>query len=270
MHSDKEIVGLIPAGGQATRLSPLPCSKELFPLGFAQWGEPPLLRPKVSGHYLLDKMKAAGAKKVFWVLRKGKWDIPAYFGDGAALGMNMAYLIMGVSYGHPYTLDQAHPFLENFRVAFGYPDILFEPADAFVHLEQKQAETGADVVLGVFPLEKGINWDVIVYDEEGNIEQIAATNTSTLINPMGWAIALWTPTFTAFMHRFLTETIEKNQVTTPEGKEYSLDHIFQTALDRGLNLATVDFPEGFVLDVGTPENLIRAQQMLLDAEKALK
>jgi glucose-1-phosphate thymidylyltransferase len=30
----REIIGLIPAGGVAERLSPLPCSKEIYPIGF--------------------------------------------------------------------------------------------------------------------------------------------------------------------------------------------------------------------------------------------
>ena len=32
--SQREIIGVIPAAGRATRLGPLPCSKELFPVGF--------------------------------------------------------------------------------------------------------------------------------------------------------------------------------------------------------------------------------------------
>jgi hypothetical protein len=30
----QEVVGLVPAGGLGTRTSPLPCSKELYPIGF--------------------------------------------------------------------------------------------------------------------------------------------------------------------------------------------------------------------------------------------
>ena len=35
-HFTKELIGLVPMAGQATRLSPLPGSKELLPLGFQQ------------------------------------------------------------------------------------------------------------------------------------------------------------------------------------------------------------------------------------------
>ncbi len=48
--TQREIIGLIPAAGQATRLAPLPCSKELYPIGLERGGA----RPKVVCEYLLD------------------------------------------------------------------------------------------------------------------------------------------------------------------------------------------------------------------------
>ena len=77
--SQKEIVGLIPAAGQGTRIGPLPCSKEIYPIGF----DPSLEgRPKAVSHYLLEKMKSADIQKAYVVLRAGKWDIPNYFMAG--------------------------------------------------------------------------------------------------------------------------------------------------------------------------------------------
>lgn len=82
-----EVVGLIPAGGQATRLSPLPLSKELYPIGFQSISKDGGMRPKVVCQYLLERMKFAGITKAFIILRSGKWDIPAYLGDGFRLGI---------------------------------------------------------------------------------------------------------------------------------------------------------------------------------------
>ena len=75
-------MGLVPAGGKGKRISPLPCSKELYPVGFHDAHEDLGLRPKVVSHYLLEKMRLANITKTYIILRKGKWDIPAYFGDG--------------------------------------------------------------------------------------------------------------------------------------------------------------------------------------------
>ena len=97
--NDKEVIGLIPAGGQATRITPLPCSKELYPIGFRQVDEDGGLRPKVVCHYLLEKMRLAGATKAYVILGNGKWDIPAYLGDGTLFNMHLAYLIISQSQG---------------------------------------------------------------------------------------------------------------------------------------------------------------------------
>jgi glucose-1-phosphate thymidylyltransferase len=69
-----DIVGLIPAAGQGTRIGLLPCSKEVYPIGYDQCREG---RPNAVSHYLLEKMQSAGIKKVYIILREGKWDIPA-------------------------------------------------------------------------------------------------------------------------------------------------------------------------------------------------
>src|SRR4029453_16965520 len=108
-----DLVGVIPAAGLATRLSPLPCSKELYPIALSDASEADPVRPKAAGHYLLEKMKVAGVTKVYVVLRKHKWDIPAYWGDGSELGMNLAYLVLDTSLGVPFTIDQAYPFVQN-------------------------------------------------------------------------------------------------------------------------------------------------------------
>ena len=133
-----EVIGLVPAGGLATRISPLPCSKELYPIGFRPVENGEGSRPKVVSQFLLEKMKFAGISKVYIVLRPGKWDIPAYFGDGSILNMHLAYLILGVPFGVPYTLDQAYPFVRHAMVAFGFPDILFESDDGFAKLIEHQ------------------------------------------------------------------------------------------------------------------------------------
>jgi len=67
--------------------------------------------PKVASHSLFAHMKEAGADALYVVLREGKWDIPAYWGDGRRVGVPFAYLMTHSSHGVPYTLDQAEPFV---------------------------------------------------------------------------------------------------------------------------------------------------------------
>ena len=76
----KEVVAVLPAAGRSIRLAPLPCSKEILPVGLstmADWRAP---RLRVVSHDLLDSLQKAGVRKGYFVIRQGKWDIPAYLG----------------------------------------------------------------------------------------------------------------------------------------------------------------------------------------------
>jgi glucose-1-phosphate thymidylyltransferase len=123
----------VPAAGSGKRIAPLSCSKELFPIGFQRSEGNSEPRVKVVSHYVLEKMKIAGITTAYIVLREGKWDIPAYFGDGTKLDMHLAYVVISDSCGPPDTLDRAYPFVQNKLIAFGFPDILFGPDDVFAN-----------------------------------------------------------------------------------------------------------------------------------------
>ena len=116
-----EIVGLIPAAGRATRLAPIPCSKELLPVGFQSAADGAAGRPKPVSQYLLERMRLGGATKVFFIARPGKWDIADYYGDGSRLGLHLGYLHVGAPWGPPFTLAQATPFIGDANVVFGFP-----------------------------------------------------------------------------------------------------------------------------------------------------
>jgi glucose-1-phosphate thymidylyltransferase len=258
----QEIVGLLPAAGQATRIAPLPCSKELYPIGLRHVEGERSPRPKVACHYLLEKMRLAGVTKVYIVLRKGKWDIPAYLGDGAMLDMHLAYLMMRLPFGAPYTLDQAYPFVHNALVVFGFPDIVFRPDDAFVQLLSHQATTHADVVLGLFPTDQSQRMDMVELDDDGRVRQIVIKPSQTNLR-YTWIIAVWTPIFTRFMHRHLAAVQDSDKrsdavVSVPPQREWFVGDVIQAAVHGGLRVEAVPFPDGDCLDIGTPDNLVKA------------
>jgi glucose-1-phosphate thymidylyltransferase len=259
-----EIVGLIPAGGHATRISPLPCSKELFPVGWRR-DKDGNLKPKVVSQYLLDRYRSAGVTKTYFILRKGKWDIPQYYGHGESEDMDIAYLIMNHPHGHPFTLDQAYPFIKDNLVAFGYPDILFEPEDAFATLTDHLFRTESDVVLGVFPIRADQRWDICSFGTDGHIDVVAVPDPPPTLQRLGWSIAVWTPAFSKFMHEFLGDAIGNHQFTAHDGKEYVMNHVFQAAIDKLLRVEHVVFDKGVVRDIGTPAELIAAQEEMVRA-----
>ena len=119
----REVVAVLPAAGRSRRLAPLPCSKEILPVGLGIIPGCDGKRPKVASHYLLECLQQAGVRKGYVVICQGKWDIPAYWGDGSRLGMDLAYVAIEGSSGPPDTIDRAYPFVKDKIVAFGFPDI---------------------------------------------------------------------------------------------------------------------------------------------------
>lgn len=267
----RQVIGLIPAGGQATRLAPLPMSKELYPIGFRPVDDGRSIRPKVVCHYLLEKMRLAEIRKAYIVLRAGKWDIPAYFGDGSMLDMHLAYLMMNRPFGAPYTLDQVYPFVGDALVAVGFPDILFQPCDAFVLLLARQAATHADVVLGLFPISPQQKADMVAVDDDGRVRQIVIKPPQTHLR-YAWIIAVWTPAFARFMHDFLASQPDVERLardTVPEPSELFVGDVFQAAIDHNIRVEAVCFPDGSFLDIGIPDNLVKAVQIMGDPKFSL-
>ncbi|NMG19723.1 sugar phosphate nucleotidyltransferase [Brasilonema bromeliae] len=251
----RQIIGLLPAGGQATRISPLPLSKELYPIGFQDFGVKSNWRPKVVSQYLLEKMQLAGIDKAYFILRSGKWDIPAYFGDGTMLSMSLGYLIMGLSYGVPFTLDQAYPFVQDAIVALGFPDILFQPEDAYVRILTRLEVSHADVVLGLFPTDKPQKAGMVDFDDEGRVRLIIEKPRQSDLRYM-WSIAVWTPAFTQFLHEYLT-TLKVNS-NLSQLPEIPIGDVIQAAINKGFHVEAEVFADGTYLDIGTPDDLVSA------------
>jgi glucose-1-phosphate thymidylyltransferase len=257
-----DLVGLLPAGGRATRIRPIPCSKEVFPIGFQKTAIASEPRVKTVSEYLLEQMHLAGVRKAYVVLRKGKWDIPYHLGDGDSFGMDLAYLIMGRPLGVPFTLDQAFAFIETATVVFGFPDILTWPEDAYAILLDHLRTTGADIVLGLYPAEDPSKVDMVDIDSEGQPREIIIKPDRSSLR-LAWINAVWTSTFTRFLHDF-TAGFEENgsnrrNLSTEHDTlpERHLGHVIQSAIESGLNLSSVTFDQGRFIDIGTPSDLFR-------------
>jgi len=249
----KDVVGLLPAGGAATRISPLPCSKELYPIGFGRVHGTTERRPKVVCHYLFEKMRRANITKAYVILKQGKWDIPAYLGDGKTLDMDLAYLMMDLPYGPPYTLNQAYPFIKDNLVAFGFPDILFRPDDVFTKLLVDQQQSSADAVLGLFPADQPTKMDMVDVDQNGQVRRIVANPSRTNLSH-SWAAAIWSPIFTQFLNEFV-RSHEKLAASMPES---SVGDVIQAAVNDNLNVRAIKVSSEPYLDIGTPEGILTA------------
>ena len=258
----REVVGVIPAAGTAERISPLPCSKEIFPVGFYESADTSGPRPKAAAQYLLDQMRIAGAEKAFVVIRKGKWDIPAYFSGDDCKCLPLAFVSLEASRGAPFTVDRAYPFIKDDLVLFGFPDILSTPGDCFCQMIAARQASGADIVLGLYPADRPQKMDMVELDAAGRIRKIHIKPRKTELE-FTWISAVWTPRFAAFMHAWIGEegTAETGKVQRADGfssTEVYMGDVIQAAIDAHLAVDTVIFPAGRYIDIGTSEDLARA------------
>lgn len=228
----------------------MPCSKEIYPVPIrAEGGD---TRSKAVGQFVLEKMRRAGIENAFIVVREGKWDIPAHFRDGAPVNMRIAYLITTVPWGAPYTLDQAYPFVRDHLVALGFPDILFSSDDAYERLIAHRARTRADVVLGLFPADRPATMDVVDVGADSRITEVRSKPAQTTLTRT-WGIALWAPSFTDFLHRYLARL----PVPTGTEAELSIGNVVQAGVAEGLKVEGIPVSDEPFVDIGLPENLAR-------------
>jgi glucose-1-phosphate thymidylyltransferase len=92
-----------------------------------------------------------------------------------------------------------------------------------------------------------------------------------------WIIAAWTPTFSRFMHEYLgaAQTGQDPGFSTDPGqpgeeadfslKEVFVGHVIQAAIEAGLRVGHVFFPNERYLDIGTPDNLVKAIQWIAES-----
>jgi glucose-1-phosphate thymidylyltransferase len=256
--ANQQVIGVIPMAGRAARLAGLPCSKEIYPIG-PRTADDAGQQPRVVCEYLLRKMRTAGVSSIYVILRDGKWDIPAYLGDGSKAGLQLAYLMMGLPYGTPYSVDQSFPFVRQATVALGFPDMIFGPEDVFTTLLEHQQWSGADVVLGLFPADRPGKVDMVELDDDGNVMHIIIKPRHTDLNDT-WGVAVWAPTFTGFMHEFLA----LHQKTAAGKPELFVGDVVQAAIKNGLRVRGVRVSEQPFLDIGTWDDLSRAKSLPLD------
>ena len=206
---------------------------------------------RVAADDLLDAMVLAGVQRAWVVLGHDKWDVPAYLAGGHRPPPELAFLVLRDSPSTPATVAHSAPWVAEETVLFGFPDILFQPRDAFARLLGRLQATAAEVVLGLFPANRPDKVDMVERDEEGRARRIVIKPERTFLD-RAWIIAAWGPAFTRFLR-------ERAAGPAP-GRERYVGDVLNEALDEGFTIDTVDFEDGRFLDVGTVEELRTALQ----------
>jgi glucose-1-phosphate thymidylyltransferase len=156
--------GIIPAAGAGSRIQPLAFSKELLPVGCRMDGETE--RPRAVSEYIIDRMIAAGADKICFVISPGKADILSYYGGGVA-GADFAYVVQPRAAGLCDAIFRAVPLIHpGEQVLVGLPDTVWFPENGLCSLP--------DDCLSflLFPVEHPEFFDAVVTNEVGLVQEI--------------------------------------------------------------------------------------------------
>lgn len=240
-------IAVIPAAGRGTRLGEtVPGSKEVAEVG----GEPAI------GH-LFHRLELASIRRALLVLRHGKWDIPLTL-LGHNTGVSLAYVIVDETPSQLHSVARGLEFVEDETVVFGYPDVLFKPEDAFGLLLKRLFETGADVVIGLFPNDIPERVDMVSLDEESRPVEIVIKQPDRGLL-YSWSIAVWTPAFSRLMRDFVCTYDRGTDLGLSNSEEPSVGHVIQKAIGDGFQVEAVAFPDGGYIDMGTPEDLEKAR-----------
>lgn len=246
--TQRELVGVLPAAGTATRLGKLPCSKEILPLGIAA-GDTPGRSVRVALDCALDALVAAGVNRVLVVLAPNKTDVRDYLGDGADRGLAVDYLTLADSPGAAWSIDAARPKIGEADTLLAFPDIQFRPTSTLRALAEARATAAADLWLGLVPSDRGEKVDLVHTDTEGRVTDIAIKPGSGQ-HGWTWVGALWGRRF----GEFLGAAVMRTPVGAPERH---VGDFINEALAAGFVVRTVPFADGWARDVGTPEDLAR-------------
>lgn len=161
------MIGIIPAAGAGQRIQPLGCSKELLPVGSRRLDG--VERPKAVAEYLVERMIAAGADKICMVISAEKADIVRYFAE-RDYAAQIFYVVQQQPRGLCDALFRAEPFA--FRedyVLIGLPDTIWFPENAY---RPALDNVSADINLVLFPVDEPQNFDAVICDERGYVQQV--------------------------------------------------------------------------------------------------
>lgn len=270
--NQQEVVAVLPAAGRSLRLAPLPCSKEILPVGLKTIAGLQGPRLQVVSQYLLECLQEADIRNGYIVIRQGKWDIPAYWKGGEMLGMHLAYVVIEDSSGPPDTIDRAYPFVKDNVVAFGFPDIILRPKNVFAKLLDR-LDRGGDIVLALFPAHDAKAMDMIDIDAAHRVRAIHLKPKATRLR-YAWVCAVWTPVFTEFLHQFLRRVklgekagMVGNRKIDAQG-DIPVGAVLKEAVKAKLKVEGVSFPTGRYIDIGTPQAFSMVHRFISNSQSS--
>ena len=234
--------GLLLAGGHGTRLRPLTFTgnKHMLPLA-----NKPMLQ------YGLEHLKNAGIKDIGIILGPVKEGVVEYFRDGSNFGVDITYIEQPDPKGLAHAVLVAHEYLKGqpFVMYLG-DNLLKQGVKPFIDVFNK---TDSDFVGGVAKVNDPSRYGVVEYHKDGTIKKIVEKPKEPISE---WALI--------GLYVFNERVFDAIKEIKPSWRgELEITDTIQTLLNQGLRINIVKV-EGWWKDTGKPEDLLDANQLILD------
>jgi dTDP-glucose pyrophosphorylase len=235
--------GVIPAAGSGTWLGPFTNAvpKELLPVG-----------DKAVIEHMVEAMKLAGISDIAIVCSPRKHGLSDYLDSGRRFGVNLTYVIQDERRGlADAVLSAEHVIDGSFAVVLG--DDFFHPKSFLGDLIFYHLEKGADATLGVAEVEDVTRHGIIAPDGDrvmDIVEKPSPEEASSRLGSIG-------------MYVFEPDVFDAIRRTEPGYKdEYQLTDSVRVMIDEGRKVLYKEI-DGIHIDVGTPKDLLRANEWYL-------
>ena len=236
--------GLIPAAGSGTRLGPFTNAipKELLPVG-----EMAIIE------HVVRAMKLAGIEHIVIVVSPHKHGLSDYLGSGKRFGVNISYVVQEERKGlADAVLAGEHIIKEDFIVVLG--DNFFAPKTFLRDLISFHLESSADTVVGVAEVADVTRHGIINPDGDQILDMVEKPAVEEAKSSLG---ALGAYVFTP-------EIFDAIRNTKPGYKgELQLTDSIMAQIVHGKKVY-YKIIDGIHIDVGTPRDLMRANEWYLE------
>ncbi|MDI6877668.1 MAG: sugar phosphate nucleotidyltransferase [Methanomicrobiales archaeon] len=235
--------GIIPAAGSGTRLGPFTNAipKELLPVG-----------EKAVIEHVVEAMQIAGIENIAIVVSPHKHGLSDYLGSGRRFGVHFTYVVQEERLGLANAVAAAEHVIDGtFAVVLG--DNFFAPKTFLADLIAYHAEHRPDTTVGVAVVEDVTRHGIIRPDGDritGMVEKPRPEEAPSSLGALGAYV-------------FETSIFDAIARTRPGHKgEYQLTDAIRLQVDGGMDVR-YRVIDGIHIDVGTPHDLMRANEWYL-------
>lgn len=239
--------GLIPAAGIGTRMKPYTNAipKELLPVDGVAVIE-----------HVIEAFKLAGIIDISVVVGWKKNAILDYLGSGKRLGVNLTYVVQDERLGLADAILAGENVIKDESFAIVLGDNFFYPKTFLLDLKKFHMDNKADVTLGVVDVEDTTRHGILEFKGDKVVNVIEKPKPEDAPSRKG-AAGIYIVSYEIF------DAIHK--IKPGYNNEYQLGDAIKVLIDRGRKVIYKNI-DGYHIDVGTPEDLKRANRIFAQTQ----